>query len=83
MAVPPAKSPVGEIFRLFLRQGLTAFGGPAAHIGLMQQDAVERRRWLSLPGNRHSPPRHRLGTVPFQELNHGRQEQFLVLSLKF
>jgi chromate transporter len=47
MAVLPAKSPVGEIFRLFLRLGLTAFGGPAAHIGLMQHEAVERRRWMS------------------------------------
>jgi chromate transporter len=47
MAAPPAKSPLGEIFQLFLRLGLTAFGGPAAHIGLMQQEAVERRRWMS------------------------------------
>jgi chromate transporter len=38
---------VGEIFQLFLRLGLTAFGGPAAHIGLMQHEAVERRRWMS------------------------------------
>jgi chromate transporter len=38
---------VGEIFQLFLRLGLTAFGGPAAHIGLMQREAVERRRWMS------------------------------------
>jgi chromate transporter len=47
MAAPPAKSPLGEIFQLFLRLGLTAFGGPAAHIGLMQQEAIERRRWMS------------------------------------
>jgi chromate transporter len=40
-------SPPGEIFRLFLRLGLTAFGGPAAHIGLMQREAVERRGWMS------------------------------------
>jgi chromate transporter len=37
----------GEIFRLFLRLGLTAFGGPAAHIGLMQREAVERRGWMT------------------------------------
>jgi len=36
-------SPPGEIWRLFLRLGLTAFGGPAAHIGLMEREAVERR----------------------------------------
>lgn len=38
---------LGEIVRFFLRLGLTAFGGPAAHIGLMERDAVERRGWLS------------------------------------
>ncbi len=32
---------------LFLRLGLTAFGGPAAHIALMEQEAVVQRGWLS------------------------------------
>jgi chromate transporter len=41
------KSSLGEILQLFLRLGLTAFGGPAAHIGLMQREAVERRKWMS------------------------------------
>jgi chromate transporter len=31
---------------VFLRLGATAFGGPAAHIGLMQGEVVERRKWL-------------------------------------
>ncbi|MGA3371640.1 MAG: chromate efflux transporter [Terracidiphilus sp.] len=39
--------PRGEILRFFLRLGLTAFGGPAAHIGLMQREAVERRAWMT------------------------------------
>ncbi|TBR23487.1 chromate transporter, partial [bacterium] len=37
----------GEVARLFLRLGLTAFGGPAAHIALMEDEVVSRRRWLS------------------------------------
>jgi len=41
------KNPPGEIFGFFLRLGLTAFGGPAAHIALMEREAVERRGWLS------------------------------------
>ncbi len=38
---------VGEVARLFLRLGLTAFGGPAAHIALMRDEVVKRRQWLS------------------------------------
>lgn len=36
-----------EVFLAFLRQGLTAFGGPAAHIGYFRRDFVEKRGWLS------------------------------------
>jgi chromate transporter len=36
-----------DVAGLFLRLGLTAFGGPAAHIALMEQEAVVRRGWLS------------------------------------
>ena len=32
---------------LFFKLGFTAFGGPAAHIAMMQQEVVRRRNWLS------------------------------------
>ncbi len=36
-----------ELARLFLRLGITAFGGPAAHIAMMRDEVVERRHWLT------------------------------------
>ena len=36
-----------ELALLFLRLGATAFGGPAAHIAMMQDEVVRRRGWLS------------------------------------
>jgi len=36
-----------ELARLFLELGTTAFGGPAAHIAMLQQEVVERRGWIS------------------------------------
>lgn len=43
----PPGSDLGEVAGLFLKLGLIAFGGPAAHIALMRQEVVDRRRWLS------------------------------------
>ena len=37
---------LGEVIRLFLRLGFTAFGGPAAHIAMMYDEVVARRRWM-------------------------------------
>lgn len=34
------------IFLVFLRLGLTSFGGPVAHLGYFRNEFVERRRWL-------------------------------------
>jgi chromate transporter len=41
------RTELAELARLFLRLGLTAFGGPAAHIALMEDEVVRRRNWLS------------------------------------
>jgi chromate transporter len=35
-----------EVFRIFLRLGLTSFGGPVAHLGYYRSEFVERRKWL-------------------------------------
>jgi chromate transporter len=36
-----------ELAAVFLKLGSTAFGGPAAHIAMMEQEVVRRRAWLS------------------------------------
>jgi chromate transporter len=36
-----------ELAFLFLRLGTTAFGGPAAHVAMMEDEVVRRRRWLT------------------------------------
>jgi len=41
------RTPLRQIAALFLRLGLTGFGGPAAHVAMMEDEVVHRRRWLS------------------------------------
>ena len=36
-----------QVFLIFLRLGLTSFGGPVAHISYFREEFVHRRRWLS------------------------------------
>lgn len=38
--------PITRIFLQFLKLGLIAFGGPAAHAALMEQELVTRKKWL-------------------------------------
>jgi chromate transporter len=42
-----ARTTLKELALLFLRLGITAFGGPAAHIGMMQDEVVRRRKWMT------------------------------------
>lgn len=42
----PARSSFLTIFAVFLRLGLTSFGGPSAHLGYFRNEFVVRRGWL-------------------------------------
>jgi chromate transporter len=41
------KKSVSELAKLFSKLGLIAFGGPAAHIAMMQDEVVNKRKWMS------------------------------------
>ncbi len=41
------KAELKDIARLFLKLGIIGFGGPAAHIAMMQKEVVEKRKWLT------------------------------------
>ncbi len=42
----PAPGAAWQVFLVFLRLGLTSFGGPIAHLGYFRAEFVDRRRWL-------------------------------------
>lgn len=44
---PGDQTKPGELATLFLRLGFTAFGGPAAHIAMMEEEVVLRRKWFT------------------------------------
>ena len=45
-STPSQHASLGKLFRIFLRLGLTSFGGPIAHLGYFRDEFVVRRRWL-------------------------------------
>ncbi|MBW7851109.1 MAG: chromate efflux transporter [Rhodospirillales bacterium] len=45
----PAGSPA-EVFAVFLKLGLTSFGGPIAHLGYYRDELVVRRKWIDEAG---------------------------------
>lgn len=44
---PTTSDSAWRVFLIFLRLGLTSFGGPIAHLGYFRIEFVERRRWLT------------------------------------
>ncbi len=42
-----SRGTLGEVAREFLRLGFVAFGGPAAHVAMMEERFVRRKNWLS------------------------------------
>lgn len=46
VVVVEERGSVGEVARLALRLGFTAFGGPAAHIAMLHDEVVTRRKWV-------------------------------------
>ena len=55
-----AKSRLLEVAGVFLRLGFTAFGGPAAHIAMMREEMVQRRKWVT--------PEHFVDLIGFANL---------------
>jgi len=45
--VPAQSGSLAEVARLFFKLGVIGFGGPAAHIAMMREEVVRRRRWVS------------------------------------
>ncbi|TSD84177.1 chromate efflux transporter [Mycobacterium sp. KBS0706] len=46
----PRQGSPAEVFRVFLKLGLTSFGGPIAHLGYFRDELVQRRKWIDEAG---------------------------------
>lgn len=44
---PAARGTLAEVAKQFLRLGFIAYGGPAAHVAMMEEEFVRRRRWVT------------------------------------
>jgi chromate transporter len=47
MPAPTPRTSLAELALLFVKLGTTAFGGPAAHVAMMEDEVVRRRGWLT------------------------------------
>lgn len=47
---------LAELAGLFLKLGSTAFGGPAAHVALMEAEVAHHRSTAPKPANARPPP---------------------------
>ncbi|MCQ1854352.1 chromate efflux transporter [Neorhizobium galegae] len=45
-----SRGTAGEVFLVFLKLGLTSFGGPIAHLGYFRNELVIRRKWIDESG---------------------------------
>src|SRR5688572_7015866 len=45
--IASAMNRIVEVFIVFLKLGLTSFGGPIAHLGYFREEFVNRRKWLT------------------------------------
>lgn len=50
LATPSPRGSAGEVFRVFLKLGVTSFGGPIAHLGYFRDELVVRRKWIDEEG---------------------------------
>lgn len=78
--------PASGVGSLFFRPGLTAFGGPAAHVAMMEQEAVRRREWLThedfldLPKGHEPNPRSQLNADGYEHRIRARYRSSLRLN---